>query len=110
MNWNTIYITSNDDFWEAVNKKLSNSDLNYLTGFMEQRPDNKFHGLYWIDNTIELKRLKEAIGAKLIWKYRLEFFNELDQSGNSIPAQEGIRARFSEKENSMIKAMRQKAL
>lgn len=110
MNWNTIYITSNEDFWETVNKKLSHSDLNYLTGFMEQRPDNKFHGLYWLDYTIDLRQLKEAIGAKLIWKYRLGFFNELDQSGNSIPDQADTRGRFSEKENSMIQAMRQKAL
>ena len=84
MNWNTLYITGNADFWEDVNKKLSQSELNYLPGYMEQRPDKKFHGLYWIDNQAGLRQIKEAIGGKIIWKYRLYFLNEMDQRYSAL--------------------------
>ena len=107
MNWNTIYITGNDNFWEDVNKRLSNSDLNFLTGYIEQQPDGKYNGLYWLDSKVDLKQFKEAIGGKVVWKYRLNFFNELSQPKNT----EGNSAEpntFSEKENAMIKAMRKK--
>ena len=107
MNWNTIYITGNDNFWEDVNRKLSQSDLSYQNGFVEQLPNGKFQGLYWLDSTVELRAFKEAITAKLIWKYRLHFFNELEQpsklkeSGNKLE-------NFSTKENELLKAMRSK--
>ena len=104
MNWNTIYVTGIEDFWEDVNKKLAQSDLNFLTGYIEQRPDNKFHGLYWLDNRIDLRLFKEAIGGKVIWKYRLRFYNELEQAKDSFSNQTD----FSEKENAMIKSMRTK--
>lgn len=107
MNWNTIYITGNADFWEDVNKKLTHSDLNYLPGYMEQRPDNKFHGLYWMDNQVDLRQIKEAIGGKIIWKYRLYFLNELDQTTNPSDVSSETTS-FSPKERAMIKAMRKR--
>ena len=107
MNWNTIYITGNDDFWEDVNKRLSQSELNFLTGYIEQRPDNKFHGLYWLDNQVDLRAFKEAIGGKLIWKYRLNFFNDLEQAKELSDNQDDSTS-FTDKENALIKAMRKK--
>jgi hypothetical protein len=104
MKWNTIYITGIEDFWDDVNKKLNQSDLNFLTGYIEQRPDSKFHGLYWLDNKVEMRQFKEAIGAKNIWKYRLNFFFELEYEkelgGKTEPTS------FSEKEKALIKSMR----
>lgn len=106
MNWNTIYITGNDNFWEEVNKKLSRSDLNYLTGYIELRLDNKYHGLYWLDNQVDLREFKEAIGGKIVWKYRLSFYNELEQT--MIGGKQNKSSVFSRKETAMIKAMRAK--
>lgn len=107
MNWNTIYITGNTNFWEEVNKKLSRSDLNFLTGYFELRPDNKYHGLYWLDNEVDLRQFKEAIGGKIIWKYRLSFYNDLEQTNNrSKQINSNV---FSRKETAMIKSMSAKA-
>jgi len=108
MNWNTIYITGVEYFWEDVNKKLSQSDLNFLTGHIEHRPDKKFYGLYWLDNRVAIRQFKEAIGGKLIWKYRLRFFNELDQAVKPNEKQRGSIS-FSKKETALIKAMRKKS-
>jgi hypothetical protein len=107
MNWNTLYITGNADFWEDVNKKLSQSDLNYLPGYIETRTDNKFHGLYWMDKQASLREIKEAIGGKIIWKYRLTFLNELEQTTNPSQGLPETTA-FSPKERAMIKSMRKK--
>lgn len=107
MNWNTIYIIGNDDFWEDVNKKLSHSDLTFLTGYTEQLPDSRYQGLYWLDNQVSLREFKEAIGGKLVWKYRLTFFNELEQS-KKFDTDLGETPPFSPKENALIQAMRRK--
>jgi hypothetical protein len=105
MNWNTIYITGNDNFWEEVNKKLSNSDLSYLNGFVEQLPDGKYQGLYWLDNKVDLRTFKEAITGKLVWKYRLNFFHELEQP-TKIKSNDDNPESLSIKENALLKAMR----
>ena len=34
--------------------------------------------MYWVDEKIKLRELKEAIGSKLIWKYRLNFYTTLE--------------------------------
>ena len=90
-----------------MNKKLSHSDLNFLTGHIEQQPDNKFQGLYWLDNQVDLQQFKEAIGAKLVWKYRLYFFNELEQSKEPVDNQNNLTG-FTDKEAALIKRMREK--
>jgi len=106
MNWNTIYITGNENFWDDVNKKLLQSELTFLPGFLEQRPDGKYQGLYWLDNATELRKFKEAISGKIIWKYRLSFFNEIEPAPDQAPEAEGDN--FSAKENALIKEMRAK--
>jgi hypothetical protein len=108
MNWNTIYITGNADFWEDVNKKLSHSDLNFLSGYMEQRPDGTYRGLYWIDNQVDMRQFKEAVSGKLVWKYRLRFFTELEQQQLDETFLGDIES-FSDKEKALIKSMRQKS-
>lgn len=109
MNWNTIYITGNDNFWEEVNKKLAHSDLSYQNGFIEQLPDGKYQGLYWLDNKIKLREFKEVITGKLIWKYRLNFFFELEQPVKS-KSNDGSPEKLSVKEKKLLKAMRNSSL
>lgn len=79
MGWVTIYITGKTDFREDVGKKLADSDLKLMPGYTGASTDTDgFSDLYWIDEKITLRQIKEAIGSKLIWKYRLKFFDTLE--------------------------------
>lgn len=108
MNWNTIYITGNTDFWEDVNHKLSGASVNHMVGTLEQLPDGVSRGLYWLGEGESLDDFKRAVGAKLIWKYRLRFQAEeetsLTQNQNTT-----ARERFTERERSLIQKMRLKS-
>ena len=86
MNWNTIYITGKSDFREEVRKKLMHSDLNFMPGYIEGSTGRTTHDLYWLDERTDLRAFKQAVGSKLIWKFRLRFFACLEdfiQSRNS---------------------------
>lgn len=78
MNWVTIYITGQSDFREEVKKKLEHADVNFMPGYVENSSSEYTHDLYWIDDQTKLRSFKEAIGSKLIWKYRLRFYNTLE--------------------------------
>ena len=62
------------------------------------------HDLYWIDDETDLRTFKEAIGSKLIWKYRLQFFNTLE---SFIEAQNAKKndAKFTPEELNLIAEM-----
>jgi len=78
MGWITIYITGKADFREEVLKKLESSDVNFMPGYTGASSDMDTHDLYWLDEKVDLRTFKEAIGSKLIWKYRLNFFSSLE--------------------------------
>ena len=79
MRWVTIYITGKEDFKDEVADKLEGSDLNYMPGYNGGSGDPDLHSdLYWIDEKVSLREFKEAIGSKLIWKYRLRFYTTLE--------------------------------
>lgn len=78
MNWNTIYITGRDNFREEVRRKLDHTHLNYMPGYIDNSMSRITHDLFWLDESIDLRIFKEAIGSKLIWKHRLRFFNNLE--------------------------------
>lgn len=78
MNWITIYITGKSDFREEVKKKLEHADLNFMPGYVETSTSVNEHDLYWIDDQTDVRCLKEAIGSKLVWKYRLQFYSTLE--------------------------------
>lgn len=108
MNWNTLYITGNADFWEDVNDKLSGASVRHMVGTLEELPDGQRRGLYWLDDRENLEDFKQAIGAKLIWKYRLRFLAEDELSVNaSLNATPKVR--FTERERSLIQKMRLKS-
>jgi hypothetical protein len=80
MSWITLYITGKSDFRDIVRKKLDHSALNFMPGYVENLIDNDYkHDLYWIDDTTDLRLINEAIGGKIIWKYRLRFFISLEE-------------------------------
>ena len=78
MGWITIYITGKTDFREEVLKKLEGSDVNFMPGYTGASSDMDTHELYWLDEKVDLRTFKEAIGSKLIFKYRLNFFTSLE--------------------------------
>lgn len=80
MGWITIYITGKADFRDDVRKKLDDSDLNLMPGYIGGSDGtDTFSDMYWVDEKIKLRDFKEAIGSKLIWKYRLHFFTSLEE-------------------------------
>lgn len=78
MGWTTVYITGKSDFREEVLKKLESASVNFMPGNIGASSDLDTHDLYWLDDQIDLKKFKQAIGSKLIWKYRLNFFTSLE--------------------------------
>ena len=78
MGWTTLYITGKSDFREEVREKLEDSDLNIMPGYTGTMPGELVHDLYWIDEKTDLRKVKEAIGSKLIWKFRLQFYPSLE--------------------------------
>jgi len=101
--WVTVYLTGNEDFREEVREVLDKSELKFMPGFVETQPKGVTHDLYWIDSRTELRQLKEAIGGKLIWKYRLRFYCKLEDflSASTPRADTG----FSDRERTMISEM-----
>ena len=101
MGWITVYITGKSDFREEVLKKLEGSDVNFMPGSTGASSDLDTHDLYWLDEKVDIRKFKQAIGSKLIWKYRLNFFTSLEafiesQKNNrreqELQEQEDIRA------------------
>ena len=106
MSWTTIYITGKTDFREEVKKKLEHSDQRYMPGFIENLLGETTHDLYWLDGRTDLRAFKEAIGGKIIWKYRLQFCLELEEKKEDEVQEKSVP--LSDKENGMITAMRSK--
>src|ERR1700710_584320 len=78
MNWSTIYITGIAGFKEEVRKKLEHSNLKFMPGNIGNYSDEGSDDLYWLDEKTDLRKFKETVGGKLVWKYRLRFFANLE--------------------------------
>ena len=78
MNWTTIYITGRPGFQTEVRKKLLSSKLDFMSGYVDNTTATVTHDLYWLNDQTELRELKEAVGSKLVWKYRLKFYTRLE--------------------------------
>jgi hypothetical protein len=106
MSWTTLYIGGTADFREEVLRKLENSRVDFMPGYMEGNYGRQVCELYWIDENLSLRNFKEAIGGKLIWKYRLRFYTKLEEAtGNSDKSD----LNFTPEEKSMLEAMRKSA-
>ena len=78
MNWTTIYITGRPEFQAEVRKKLEHSNLDFMPGYVDNATATVTHDLYWLNDQTELREMKEAVGSKLVWKYRLKFYASLE--------------------------------
>jgi hypothetical protein len=105
MGWATVYITGKSNFREDVLDKLQGSDVDFMPGYTGASADTAdTHELYWLDEKVALRKFKEAIGGKLIWKYRLRFFTSLEafiESQN--PKQNDLE--FTAEENALLAKM-----
>jgi hypothetical protein len=72
MSWVTVYIRGRNGYRKEVLAKLERT---WLPGSHEA---NNGLLMFWIEDTSKLRSLKIAIGSKLIFKYRLHFFTDLD--------------------------------
>ncbi len=104
MSWTTVYITGTTDFREDVRRKLAHSDQRTMPGYIENQAGETTHDLYWIDDRSTLKSFKKAIGAKLIWKHRLRFYESFEAF--NAATQGATAPEFSQREREMIEEMR----
>jgi hypothetical protein len=108
MNWTTIYITGKLDFQEEVRRKLEHSRLNLMPGYIDNSTTRVMHDLYWLDEKTDVRALKEAVGSKTIWKYRLRFYTTLE---TFLQAQDAERnsSDLTKEDFDMIASMREVA-
>lgn len=76
MSWTTLYIAGKLGFKEEVLKNLDDASFSYLPGNTEGESDLL---LLWVDEALDLQTLKRAIGSKTLFKYRLHFYNTVNQ-------------------------------
>jgi hypothetical protein len=73
-----VYIIGNPGFTEQLNKELHDNSL-YIRGQATVEVPEKEVQLYWIANRKCIRDFKRAVGADLVWKYRLSFYFDLEQ-------------------------------
>ena len=79
MNWKTIYIVGGrEGFNDEVVRHLECSRLEFMSGY-HTRQSLEAHELFWVPEEMTVREFKEAIGAKTVFKYRLRFFESLEQ-------------------------------
>lgn len=98
MSWNTLYIAGKEGFKEKVLESLEDSDLPIMPGSTGNDQDII---LLWIDDSRSLRNLKKAIGSKIIFRYRLQFFNTLEEWQRL----KDHVASFTDREEAMIREM-----
>ncbi len=104
MSWTTVYISGKSDFRQEVKRKLEQSSIPHMPGYIETYPGQEPCDLYWLDGTVSMRKFKERIGGKLIWKHRLHFYPSLEEF---MAAQQGpTESGFTYREREMISEMR----
>ena len=105
MAWTTLYITGKTDFRDEVREKLEDADLPLMAGYTGGTGSAEPHDLYWVDEDVNLRKVKEAIGSKLIWKHRLTFYPSLEAFIESQNEKEKKRAEFTKEDLALIAEM-----
>jgi len=97
MSWSTIYIHGRTGFKQAVEDKIKS---NWLHGYPETDLELM---MYWQREESTLRDFKLAIGSKLIFKYRLQFFSSVDEYLQLEKKKADIS--FSKRENQLVRKM-----
>jgi hypothetical protein len=103
MNWIPLYIVGTEGFCEEVRKKIGQSEVEIMPGYTGGMAEG--YDLYWMDETMNIRTIKEAIGSKLVWKYRLRFMG-LQDFIESQHAQANHSSALSKEEMAKIEEMR----
>ena len=98
MSWVTVYLRGRKSFQQEVLAKLEQSWLEQ-SWLAESHEANNDLLIFWIEHTSRLRSLKLAIGSKLIFKYRLHFFTDLDMH---LKAEKMQSAEFSTEVTEMV--------
>jgi hypothetical protein len=98
MNWITIYITGKKGFQQEILRAIEGSDLKIIPGTTGNEKDVS---LFWIDESLNLRDLKKAIGSKIVFKYRLHFYDTLEDTQKATRDNQ----EFTDDEYSMIREM-----
>lgn len=76
----TVYIKGKGQFKESIRKSLHRSKLNEGVDYIEGNHGKRIpYMLIWIKDQNDLRKLKLAITAKIVWKHRLQFFFTYDK-------------------------------
>jgi len=73
-----VYIIGNPGFTELLNKEPHDNAC-YIRGQATVEVPDKEVQLYWIADRKALHKFKRAVGADLDWKYRLNFYFDLEK-------------------------------
>lgn len=88
INWSPLYITGREGFGAEIFETLEKSNAHYLPGYLYDNNLAVEHVMYWIPEKSSLRDFKLAIGASLIWKYRLSFYTDLETFTASMNQEE----------------------
>ena len=105
----TVYIKKtkvtgpkNDAAYKAkIRKALRKSDLDEGDHYIEEANPEHETALYWKTSRITIRDLKKAIGADLIFEYRLKFYEDVQ---DLLPVVD--TSSFTEKELELISVIR----
>ena len=74
MGWITVYIRGKSGFEEEVLDKLNGSDFPFMPGTSYE----KGLMLCWIPDQQTLRSFKQVIGSKIVFRYRLRFYTNVE--------------------------------
>ncbi len=77
--WAPIYVTGREGFSEKLTEALMQSGLPFMPGYYFESTAKTDHTVMWVDSSTPLKAYKQAIGARILWKYRIRFFTALSE-------------------------------
>ena len=101
MGWITFYVAGKPDFEQEVLHRLGQSGFAFLPG----SSDESDLALYWVNDTAKLRDFKKAIGAKTIFKYRLQVYNSVEEYHQNLAKGKNIST-FTSHEKAMIRKMK----
>lgn len=75
MGWSTLYAHGKPGFEQEVLDQLEHSSIGFMPGSIGSGENI---ALYWVDEHTSIRDFKKAIGSKIVFKYRLRFFDSLE--------------------------------
>ena len=74
MGWITVYIRGKSGFENDVLEKLNGSDFPFMPGTSYE----KGLMLCWIPDQETIRSFKQAIGSRIVFRYRLRFYTNVE--------------------------------